>query len=185
MTFNSYQVRWAHGVDFEKMKLTQITNIWDEADGDIEFMFRHADVREAVFMDTNLGRNDNNTKVEKDPSLWETGDNVVYNNENNTMGQIHLVMNGRNESINSVTMTGVRCLENCFEDSPEDVPLGAPRFWSDPNAWENLPDRIPLGMEDVYIEPGWNMIYDLNETDYVHGYVEVNGKLSFLSGMEY
>ena len=79
-------------------------------------------------------------------------------------------------------MIGMRCVSNCFEDSPEDEELSAPRMWSNPDSWENLPGRIPLPDEDVIIEPGWDMIYDLADTDYVHDYVEVNGKLRFIGG---
>lgn len=53
VTGHKYYVRWAFGLDFEKMNFMITSWLWDETDGDIEFVMPHYDTREAVYVDTN------------------------------------------------------------------------------------------------------------------------------------
>ena len=52
-------------------------------------------------------------------------------------------------------------------------------FWSDINTW--LPGRIPVEGDEVHIQPGWDVVYDI-ETSPVFKSLEINGKLSFKRG---
>jgi hypothetical protein len=50
------------------------------------------------------------------------------------------------------------------------------RYWSNPEHWTSK--KIPLEGDDVEIEPGWNMIFDLPESPIVK-MLTINGRLSF------
>jgi hypothetical protein len=52
------------------------------------------------------------------------------------------------------------------------------RYWSNPDSWTN--GTVPIAGEDVHVESGWNMVYDLNDTEApIYNNMEVNGKLTF------
>ena len=55
VTGKTYYMRWEYGLDFEKMNFEIIPWLWDESDHDIELVMPHYDVREAVYVDDNLG----------------------------------------------------------------------------------------------------------------------------------
>lgn len=39
------------------------------------------------------------------------------------------------------------------------------RLWSNPKSWGEGDDaKVPEEGEDVHIQPGWNMVYDLEES---------------------
>ena len=107
------------------------------------------------------------------------GMNVVYNDTETR--EVLFVVNGRDGS-SSLDMTGHRCLENCesLEPVEENEPTGL-HYWSDPATWLNLPMRIPLEGEEVHIEDGWDVIYDIG-TSPVFQSVQINGKLTFKQG---
>jgi hypothetical protein len=56
------------------------------------------------------------------------------------------------------------------------------KLWSDPANWPN--NTVPKDGDDVHVEAGWNMIYDLNhtmvgnDTPPVFKLVRVNGNLT-------
>ena len=50
---------------------------WPVDGGDIELMYRHSDVREAVYMDNNVERVANATYDSLPESEWYTGVNLV------------------------------------------------------------------------------------------------------------
>lgn len=181
VTGHNYQVRWAHGLDFTKMTLRTISSAQQETDLPIELMIKHFDVREAVWVDTNLERVDNETLTTKDPLTLQTGDNIVYNDTETR--EIHLLINGRNDTINKITMTGVRCISNCVEEIIDEELEDTPRFWSDIASWTNLPNRLPLEDEDIEIKSGWNMICDIVNPPKLN-HLQINGKLTFMQGMD-
>jgi len=51
------------------------------------------------------------------------------------------------------------------------------RLWSDPKSWTS--GKVPLAGEDVEVEPGWNMIFDLGSDSPVFNHINLNGKLTF------
>jgi hypothetical protein len=54
------------------------------------------------------------------------------------------------------------------------------RLWSDASNWPN--NTVPADGEDVEVVSGWNMIYDLNETqseNITYKHVQINGNLFF------
>lgn len=55
VTGKKYYMRWAQGLDFEKMNVEIIPSIWGDADLDVEFELPHYDQRVAVYVDTNKG----------------------------------------------------------------------------------------------------------------------------------
>jgi hypothetical protein len=60
-------------------------------------------------------------------------------------------------------MTGVRCYGNCNEDVELAEELESDfKLWSDCRNWPN--ETCPGDGDDVMVESGWNMIFDLNET---------------------
>lgn len=67
-------------------------------------------------------------------------------------------------------MTGIRCDTNCNSITPT-VPIDTEfRLWSEPSSWIgniNQPGRVPLEGDNVIIESGWNMLYDIAVADSV------------------
>jgi hypothetical protein len=58
------------------------------------------------------------------------------------------------------------------------------RRWSNPNDWPN--GTVPVEGDDVEIEPGWDMIYDLEEGSApLYKVITVNGWLTFQNGQGY
>lgn len=79
VTGKTYYVRWAFGLDFEKMNFSIVPWLWDASDLDVQFKMPHYDVREAVYVDNNLGeRIENNTIVTNAPN-YSFGDNQIQN----------------------------------------------------------------------------------------------------------
>jgi hypothetical protein len=114
------------------------------------------------------------------------GHNVIYNETE--IRETHLVVNGKNRSANPwhethIKLTGHRCVGSCVEEVDFDVEEESEaRYWSDVTSWPN--ETLPAEGEDVHIEPGWNMIYDLEGESPIYQLVRVNGKLSFKEDMD-
>ena len=54
------------------------------------------------------------------------------------------------------------------------------RLWSDASNWPN--GAVPADGEDVEVVSGWNMIFDLDETqteNITYKHVQINGNLFF------
>ena len=140
-------------------------------------MFNFTDQRQKVEFLTGGQSIENMTLVNKSNSLWQTGDNIVYNDT--ATREIHVVANGRNSSRSSVVMKGYRCVGSCL-GAIVDVPVeDTVRRWSDPNSWTSK--AVPKSGEDVLIEPGWNMLYDMADSDppTIYNYIELQGRLTF------
>lgn len=78
-------------------------------------------------------------------------------------------------------MKGVRCYANCNQviELAEELESDF-KLWSDCSNWPN--NTCPGNGDDVMVESGWNMIFDLNETDtenIIFNNTQVNGKLTF------
>jgi hypothetical protein len=50
------------------------------------------------------------------------------------------------------------------------------RRWSDPKSWNT--NKIPVAGDNITIESGWNMIYDVAVSPILN-YLEINGRLTF------
>lgn len=195
VTGRKYLVRWAFGLDFVNMNFEIIPWLWDSTDGNIHFVMPHYDVREAVYVDDNLGtRYDNNTLVfVNNKTLAETpktdaelvfGDNLVRNDTETR--RIDLIINGDNEDINKLKLTGVRCVSNCVAPIPEDEPLeDRIRYWSILADWEKGRAELPKDGDDVVIPSSWRMMYDIAEEAAPKlNSLEVNGVLQFHPGAD-
>lgn len=136
VTGKKYYVRWEYGLDFEKMRFEIIPWLWDDTDGDIEFVMPHYDVREAVYVDDNLGNRIENQTIALNAATGNKfGDNLILNETDTRM--IHMIINGDDDEINRMTLTGVRCISNCKLDVPEDLPLeDRIRYWSVLDDWD-------------------------------------------------
>ena len=83
-----------------------------------------------------------------------------------------------------MNIVGHRCIVNCAPYIPpvNDVPTEKEtHLWSDPRTWKNLDNRVPLPDEDVIVESGWNIIYDIGRSP-LYKSVTINGKVTFLQG---
>jgi hypothetical protein len=95
-----------------------------------------------------------------------------------------LILNGKNRSANpleetSLTLTGHRCVGSCNEVVEFNVEVeNRTRYWNTSSDWPN--NTIPGVDEDVHIEPGWNMVFDMGESP-VYRLIRVNGNLTFLN----
>jgi len=106
------------------------------------------------------------------------GQNVLYNDS--SVKEFHLVLNGKNNSawtkvfLKANRCPGGQCQLALVEKKEVEK---TERLWSDPKSWTS--GKVPLAGEDVEVEPGWNMIFDLGDDSPVFNIVNVNGKLTF------
>ena len=70
-------------------------------------VYNFTDVRARVDVITGGSTIPNMTLTNKSSSLWQTGDNVIYNDT--ATREIHVVFNGRNASKTSTNLHGYRC----------------------------------------------------------------------------
>lgn len=151
-------------------------------DKSVYLVHNFTDVREGIEV------HDRSTNIlyanESIASNWDdqiAGQNWVYNDTETR--ELHIVMNGKNktypEQVQKFKMTGVRCYGGCSEaiEEVEEVENEV-RLWSNPSSWTN--GTVPVAGEDVHVESGWNMVYDLNDTQApIYNNMELNGKLTF------
>ena len=143
----------------------------------------HYDVREAVYVDTNLGdRVENNTITGAFTDL-ALGTNLIRNDTETR--RINLIFNGDDDDLDTLTLTGVRCVSNCVPDVPEDLPFdNTIRYWSVLEDWGGRL-TIPMDDEEVIIPSNWNMMYDVAVGDAKKlKSLEINGKLTFMTGAD-
>jgi len=75
-------------------------------------------------------------------------------------------------------MEGVRCIGGCLEDV-EDVDIeDGLRYWSELDDWDGTIDHLPEAGEMIEIIPGWNMIYDIDDSPVLE-MLTINGRLTF------
>lgn len=81
-----------------------------------------------------------------------------------------------------MTFKGHRCISACNEDIDETTELGPERLWSNPDSWTS--GAVPKADEDVTIESGWDMVFDLDEETPIYRLIRVNGKVTFKNDMK-
>jgi hypothetical protein len=197
VTGHKYKIHWGWtGVDFEKMRIT-LSDRWEETDKNLYLVHNFTDVR--ALMDVKIGQQwffNNSLPPAQDinDNTMLTGQNMLYPQKDfHTTEEFHMVINGKNltgyPENNDIRLEGHRCDGPCLEDL-EDAPTEEfKRRWSNPNDWPS--GAVPLDGEDVEIEPGWDMIYDLDDSTSASGQtptfrvVTVNGWLTFQNGQGY
>ena len=98
---------------------------------------------------------------------------------NETVRRFQIVINGKNNSLlenRNIKIVGSRCVGPCMEDIKIVATEGSKRYWSNPADWPSK--AVPKEGEDIHIEPGWDMIYDLTDSP-VYRLIRVNGILTF------
>jgi hypothetical protein len=110
---------------------------WSPSDLGLNLVFNFTDVRARVDVisagDTIPNMTLTNKTLAKEP--LQLGDNVIYNDT--SVRQIHLHVNAKNTSRNSVKIVGYRCNGPCIA-AIADVPLETRvRYWSDPASWDS------------------------------------------------
>lgn len=135
-------------------------------------MMNFTDVREKVEIISGGDVIENMTLVNKTATLWQTGDNVIYNDT--ATREIHLAINGKNSSRRSIRLNGYRCVNTCpgMGAIVEKELETTVRYWSNPEHWTK--GVVPKFNESVEVESGWNMIYDLEESP-IYDMVQING----------
>lgn len=108
-----------------------------------------------------------------------TGQNHLFNATGHT--QFHFVINGKNltdyPENHEIKLKGHRCDGPCMAVIDAVETEDTKRFWSDPTNWPN--ETLPTDGDTVDILPGWDMIYDLEETSPDFDFINVNGILTF------
>ena len=70
------------------------------------------------------------------------------------------MVNGKDRSIKEINLEALRCIHgDCPQDYVKPVPLGDAKYWSELATWPS--GRLPQAGEDVHIEPGMNVILDI------------------------
>lgn len=98
---------------------------------------------------------------------------------------IRMIINGDNNDVNNVKLTGVRCISGCAPPPPTNLPVeDRVRFWSVLADWDGRLE-LPKDGDEVVIPSHWNMMYDIVEADTPKlESLEINGRLSFMPGAD-
>jgi hypothetical protein len=186
ITGHKYKIHWGStGLDFEKMTIT-LSERWEENDKNIYFIHNFTDVRALMDVDVNgvMYANEtlNSSNWDITNTQLETGMNVLYNDTE--VEEFHFIVNGRNNSLrpdkNIITLTAHRCNGPCMEDITDVALEDKLRYWSDKTNWPN--ETLPVEGDEVHIEPGWNMILDIENTPILK-MIRINGRLTFKDDM--
>lgn len=106
----------------------------------------------------------------------KTGMNIVYNDTATRLAEFIVTGNYDSEGDREIEMLGIQCLGNCVEEV-ETVEIDSEYvFWSDPDSWPS--GSVPAEGEDVTIEPGVNMLLDVEEPP-IFNFVKIQGRLTF------
>jgi hypothetical protein len=116
----------------------------------------------------------NGTLFATDNSLKQTGAFSLFNET--ATRELHFIINGKNATRNNIVMRSYRCIGPCLAAVTEQVVETNVRLWSNPASWKS--GKVPLEGEDVVVEPGYNVVYDLEESP-IYRYVQINGRLTF------
>ena len=179
-----FYARWGYGHDFEEVTLAKTNSLWTDDDGEIEFIMPFYAVREAIYFDDNAG--DRHANLSWFNTEQKMCDNVVYNETfNDTQPKNFSVrVNHYDSAIEECTITGIQCLNNCWDQIGDVEDLGdydedTVQLWSNTSTWPS--GVLPVDGDDVEIETNMNVVMDIYETPKL-GSLEVNGKLSCLQG---
>ena len=77
-----------------------------------------------------------------------------------------------------VIWKGIECIGSC-NAAVQVVPLGNITYWSTASSWTNRNKTLPQDGDTVVIEPGWNMVLDINTPNLTK--ITINGRLTFLN----
>ena len=75
-----------------------------------------------------------------------------------------------------MTIAGYRCDGPCIAAVSNVAIDATQKLWSQASSWKS--GKVPLEGEDVVVEPGQNLIYDL-ELSPIYNYVQINGRVTF------
>jgi len=162
-----------------------VSERWDPTDKPIIMVHNHTDVRANITVkDVASGEFiANNTLTGTDlssPTGFLTGQNVHYPDDTGIREIQYAITgiesDGKEKLLN---LEATRCTD-CYEAIVEvDEVESETRLWSNPKSWPN--ETVPVEGDDVHIESGWNMTFDM-ENSPTYGLVRVNGYLTFLQG---
>jgi hypothetical protein len=173
VTGKKYKIHWQKGVDFMTMQI-DLSPHWKPTDKDVYFIHNFTDVRAKIDFLTGGENIKNETILSNNNAPKQTGVNIVYNDT--ATREIHFMINGKNASRTTINMVCHRCVGPCIPAVNKVAVEENIRYWSKPESWTSK--KVPLENEDVIVEPGWNMIYDLEESP-VYRYVQINGRVTF------
>lgn len=174
VTGHRYRLTWANDLDYTRM-MVQMSDRWDAADLDTEFVLPFVDAREAVNVtDTATGLQIMNETLLGAQATWTTGANVLKNETE--IREFYFVVNGKDQAIKELKLEGLQCISGvCPQEAVVPMELTSARYWSEPTSWDS--GVLPVEGEDVHIQPGIHMILDI-ETPILN-LVTINGRLSF------
>ena len=112
-------------------------------------------------------------------SSWSSGDYALYNDT--SIRELHVVFNGKDLTRTKLVITGERCVGPCIKAINTTPIENTTRRWSDPKSWTS--GKIPVAGDNVTIESGWNMLYDVAVSPIIN-YLEINGRLTFEDGVK-
>lgn len=121
-----------------------------------------------------------NNTIAANKAQWALGQNVVYNET--AVRETHFIVSPKNQSGHPhqeqhIKQVGHRCVGPCNEQINETVPdENRTRYWNNSEDWPN--GTVPAEGENVHIEPGWKMVFNMNPSP-VYKMIRVNGKLTF------
>lgn len=173
VTGKKYRLHWQKGIDFTKMQI-DLSPHWKPTDKDVYFIHNFTDVRAQIDFLTGGENIKNETILTTNNAPKQTGVNIVYNDT--ATREVHFLINGKNASRKSINLVGYRCVGPCIPAVNNVAIENNIRYWSKPESWTSK--KVPLEGEDVIVEPGWNMIYDLEESP-IYRYVQINGRVTF------
>jgi len=187
VTGHKYKLSWGNtGIDFEKMRVT-LSERWEEDDLPVIFVHNYTDARANFTVKTSDGQQYlNNTIPSTDlenphPDLMP-GQWYFYNGSELLTWVINGKQSADKYSEYVINIEGIRKVKENkpIEEKETEEEI---RFWSDPKSWPN--ETLPKFNDSVYVESGWNMVYDLVEPSPIFAYVEINGRLEFKSDQDH
>ena len=148
---------------------------WLPTDRDVYIVHNFTDVRAKYDFLTGGDNIKNLTLLSKNVSDHQFGANVVYNDT--SVRKLEYLINGVNTTRTSLVMVGYRCNGPCLSAIQTVAIETRVRYWSNPTDWDN--GTVPGEGDDPYINPGYNFIFDLEESP-IYNYVQINGRVTFL-----
>jgi hypothetical protein len=108
------------------------------------------------------------------------GDNSLFNAED--VREFHWAVNGKDKAERErLRIVAYECKYDCEPEPVGDVPLGDPVLWSEPASWSS--GAVPVAGEEVEIEPGINMILDIDTP--ILDRLLINGRLTFQNDVNF
>jgi len=102
--------------------------------------------------------------------------NIVYNDTATRLAEFIVTGNIETEGDREIRMDGIQCLGSCVEEVEQLEIDSDYSLWSDTASWPS--GNLPVEGEDVLIEPGINMLLDIEETP-IFNMLRINGRLTF------